>query len=732
MRIGDDAWIEDFNVANAIKIKGNQNNANGYIAFGSQNDLLGRAGTGALTWAGNTIWTAGNDGSGSGLDADLLDGKHATDFVAVTGDAMTGALTINGGSATYALSVDGAITTDQYIAFLGSGVNSSPDMTIGVSNNVMTFSDVSGSGYADFNVDSIRGELYYDRDNTSYYLNPASTSVLNTLNTNGGDITATHFGIANSSSGSRDGIALYGGATGGEPTYGLLFTGTSLGTHGGVTGNWATYFTMNNDTSRGWIFRRVGSGNSASISAGGLATFDNSVRTPIFYDSNDTTYYIDPNSTSRSARLRGEILIGPNTSSKYLKLGGDGGGTTYSTISTSNGNLHIDSTSGFATYINHYAPGDVLVGNGGGYLHVYNSVRSPIFYDLNDTSYYTDPASTSYLAYLGRRAHNTGHLVGSYNNVGANGSQSNPIYTIGSSYNPSTTTLSSMYGIGYSHTNASFISFTGASGWGMYVAADGNARVWLDGGSGRISAKGNIYAPVYYDYNNTAYYLDPGNSSVSAKFAGSVEAVSTIGNLTSGSLGQQMEKGSTSVTTLRFDADRWRLYAGAGSGEVVTVQQGGNVGIGTTSPSQKLDVVGSIEVSDGVYIGGTAAANKLDDYEEGTFAPTITATGTDTGVSGNGQYTKIGNQVHVEIRITKFLDEDDSCAIQSVTLPFTAKATSNVNYKGNVFMFTGNIVNQYARLQEGTNSLTLYDPGLRLSLSPDETNEIGISITYLT
>ena len=95
VRIGDDAWIEDFNVANAIKIKGNQNNANGYIAFGSQNDLLGRAGTGALTWAGNTIWTSGNDGSGSGLDADLLDGKHATDFVAVTGDTMTGTLNIN-------------------------------------------------------------------------------------------------------------------------------------------------------------------------------------------------------------------------------------------------------------------------------------------------------------------------------------------------------------------------------------------------------------------------------------------------------------------------------------------------------------------------------------------------------------------------------------------------------------------------------------------------------------
>jgi hypothetical protein len=86
VRIGDDAWIEDFNVANAIKIKGNQNNANGYIAFGSQNDVLGRAGTGALTWAGNTIWTAGNDGSGSSLDADLLDGQHASAFVTMTTD----------------------------------------------------------------------------------------------------------------------------------------------------------------------------------------------------------------------------------------------------------------------------------------------------------------------------------------------------------------------------------------------------------------------------------------------------------------------------------------------------------------------------------------------------------------------------------------------------------------------------------------------------------------------
>lgn len=39
-----------------------------------------KIGYNSFTWKDNTIWHAGNDGSGSGLDADLLDGKHASDF----------------------------------------------------------------------------------------------------------------------------------------------------------------------------------------------------------------------------------------------------------------------------------------------------------------------------------------------------------------------------------------------------------------------------------------------------------------------------------------------------------------------------------------------------------------------------------------------------------------------------------------------------------------------------
>ena len=65
---------------------------------------------------------------------------------------------------------------------------------------------------------------------------------------------------------------------------------------------------------------------------------------------------------------------------------------------------------------------------------------------------------------------------------------------------------------------------------------------------------------------------------------------SAIGNLTSGTHGQQMERGTEATTTLRFDADKWRLYAGASAGEVLSVKQTGEVGIGTSAPGTYLQI----------------------------------------------------------------------------------------------------------------------------------------------
>lgn len=80
--VGDDAAIGDHNVAGHIGIKA-LNSANSGISFYNNSTTnVGKLtvnGT-TLQWNTSTIWHAGNDGSGSGLDADLLDGLHYTSF----------------------------------------------------------------------------------------------------------------------------------------------------------------------------------------------------------------------------------------------------------------------------------------------------------------------------------------------------------------------------------------------------------------------------------------------------------------------------------------------------------------------------------------------------------------------------------------------------------------------------------------------------------------------------
>lgn len=89
---------------------------------------------------------------------------------------------------------------------------------------------------------------------------------------------------------------------------------------------------------------------------------------------------------------------------------------------------------------------------------------------------------------------------------------------------------------------------------------------------------------------------------------------------------------------------------------------------------------GGNEFASGLYIGGTAAVNLLDDYEEGSYTPTLSfsyAGGLSPSASVLGRYQKIGNTVFVDgyAQIDGFFFEPDSQTItfNSVTLPFTVE-----------------------------------------------------------
>ena len=123
--------------------------------------------------------------------------------------------------------------------------------------------------------------------------------------------------------------------------------------------------------------------------------------------------------------------------------------------------------------------------------------------------------------------------------------------------------------------------------------------------------------------------------------------------------------------------------AGTPAGKILFASSG-NVGIGTTSPSQALDVVGSIEVSGNIYLGGTTSVNALNDYEEGTF--TVTNAGDATGAlsAETGEYTKVGNIVF--IRITFDVSTNFTSFGRIGGLPFTTSGDGTVSsfYPANV------------------------------------------------
>jgi hypothetical protein len=111
----------------------------------------------------------------------------------------------------------------------------------------------------------------------------------------------------------------------------------------------------------------------------------------------------------------------------------------------------------------------------------------------------------------------------------------------------------------------------------------------------------------------------------------------------------------------------------------------GNVGIGTASPAKPLDVTGDIRTSTGILFGtDTAAANTLDDYEEGTWTMAVVGASGSAGawaMSGRvARYTKIGRVVHFSATgyLTNLGSYTGSSAIQITGLPFVSNSSINV------------------------------------------------------
>jgi hypothetical protein len=125
-----------------------------------------------------------------------------------------------------------------------------------------------------------------------------------------------------------------------------------------------------------------------------------------------------------------------------------------------------------------------------------------------------------------------------------------------------------------------------------------------------------------------------------------------------------------------------------------SLSNGGATDAITLTPSGAVALSGAVTNAGGVGITfptsqfASSNANTLDDYEEGTFTPTVIGTstaGTATYSSQVGRYTKIGNRVLFNIRVS-YSSGTGAGLLRISGLPFAATSASGANAAVSVYL----------------------------------------------
>ena len=136
----------------------------------------------------------------------------------------------------------------------------------------------------------------------------------------------------------------------------------------------------------------------------GTAYATSDFRAPIFYDSGDTNYYVDPNSISRIDRLQVVGAWGGTTPNDgQINIRGTYPSMTFR--NTVSGNMWLRHMDGAGDIQHYFAPSGVDATDWSikhsmrtdGTFQSNGSMRAPIFYDSQDTGFYVDPNSESKL-----------------------------------------------------------------------------------------------------------------------------------------------------------------------------------------------------------------------------------------------------------------------------------------------------------------------------------------------
>ena len=531
------------------------------------------------------------------------------------------------GSRRLSLTNSGVLTmTGRFFTFAGSsrfgnilvGDGTYKNTIVPIDDTNLNINTPSGAVYFDtYTVasGSHRAPIFYDSNNTAYYVDPAGTSNINAISVNGyadfqGDAAiggGSGYGYIKGYSLNWNHMAVFRGAVSGS---------TSSPT---ITGSHNTTFIeyAENNSTTGWFFKSSSTGTYEEVAkiTRDFASFTQ-LRAPIFYDSNDTAYYVNPDGNSRLYSVdspQGYVSNGNpwGTSNSAFFPNGittAGGtnwiyGSTYIGNAPSNGSGHQFFTSGSS-----YSTGDMEAGQ---------SMRAPIFYDRNDTSYYIDGTSESQLAKLKLVDATYGYnlMLGPYTLSRTQNDTTRHGIVINADYYPhiDLNATSSSY---VNPTHGAAISMTGLIGggfrrWGMGIAQynpnelsfgyhdnESNphygiginwtypAKMWIDT-AGDLYSTGSMRSPIFYDSGNTSYYINADSTSnlYNLELGGAKHTYLYItpGNgyeamvRFNGGSGSTWYVGSRTSTDLIGSTDAWHVYSQTAGRTVSGTDTAGNI-----------------------------------------------------------------------------------------------------------------------------------------------------------
>lgn len=379
------------------------------------------------------------------------------------------------------------------------------------------------------------------------------------------------------------------------------------------------YFSASNN----WVFRATSGAEPFIVSQAGVAIATASMRAPIFYDNNNTAYYVDPQSGSA---FQGALVVGPNTSGKYTRFGGNGGASDMSTVSTSNGNLHIDAETGSNLYLAWYNGSTVQVGGG---------IAATIYYDRENTGYYVDPNSSSRTGMINAdnlRTQNNVYidqqygssLVGAYNSVRYQG-----VYAMGDSYKLAIdgTTAGNLYGIAWAHPNAGGVAANLNTHGALFLENGG----FLAAVSGSIRCRDDMRAPVYYDSNNTAFGIDGSGTSTLNRIVARQSGVSLasgnssqleINNAASGACNISFHREGAYGAHFGLDTDNvFKTYGWSAGGGFTAMEVGNFTANGSITATGNVTAYSDIRIKANVETIPDAL-DKLDQIRGVTYTRT--------------------------------------------------------------------------------------------------------------